>query len=373
MNTARRHFALTLMVNHACNLRCSYCYTGAKFSSPMQRQTGEIAILRALQSLLPNGSLNLGFFGGEPLLEAQRILGWMEYARRQARDSDKHISFTLTTNGTINNPHAWQVLMTDNLELAVSFDGTPQMHDRHRHDSQGKGSAATVEATIQQLVNVRRDFRVITVVRPDNLEEIPAAMEYLHVLGVRAVNLSLDLWTSWTSKDGSRLKKLVGALSKQWASWLPEFSLNWFDSKVAEMTALHNSASSKMCGFGDGEIAVAPSGRLYPCERLIGEDRPGNPLCFPGSALDGQPNFLNASTNTFVRCSPCSQCALTSACDTFCRCSNFVRTGDTNRPDGLLCLLNKATASAVAEILNHGPIAPSPSLAPTETKENCYV
>jgi len=373
MSTARRHFALTLMVNHACNLRCSYCYTGAKFSSPLPRQTGEIAIVRALQSLLPGGSLNLGFFGGEPLLEAQRILDWMEYARQQARHSDNQVSFTLTTNGTINNPHAWQVMMADNLELAVSFDGTPQIHDRHRRDSQDKGSAAAVEATIRQLVNAGREFRVITVVRPDNLEEIPAAMEYLHALGVRAVNLSLDLWTSWTSNDGSRLNKLVTVLSKQWARWLPNFSLNWFDSKVVQMTALRNSESSNTCGFGDGEIAVAPSGRLYPCERLIGEDRPGNPLCLPGNALDGQADFLGSSTSAFVHCSPCSQCALASACDTFCRCSNFVRTGDTNRPDGLLCLLNKATASAVAEILNDGLIARSQVALPTETKENCYV
>jgi uncharacterized protein len=361
------------MVNHACNLRCSYCYTGAKFSSPMPRQTGEIVILRALQSLFPDGSLNLGFFGGEPLLEAQRILDWMEYARNQACNSEKHVSFTLTTNGTISNPHAWQVMMADNLELAVSFDGTPQMHDRHRHDSQGKGSAALVEATIRKLVNAGREFRVITVVRPDNLEEIPAAMEYLHALGVHAVNLSLDLWTSWTANDGSRLRKLVTVLSKQWARWLPKFSLNWFDSKIAEMTALQKSPASDLCGFGDGEIAVAPSGRLYPCERLIGEDRPGNPLRLPGSALDGRANFLDTSTGAFVRCSPCSQCALASACDTFCRCSNFVRTGDTNRPDGLLCLLNKAAASAVAEILNHCSTAPSPGLVATETKENCYV
>jgi len=63
-------FALTLVVNHACNLRCTYCFTGDKVRRPMRLATGRKAIDRALQSLLPGGTLHLGFFGGEPLIEA---------------------------------------------------------------------------------------------------------------------------------------------------------------------------------------------------------------------------------------------------------------------------------------------------------------
>jgi uncharacterized protein len=81
MQARRQRFGLTLVVNHACNLRCAYCYTGAKFHSPMALDTGIKAIQRALNSLVPGGSLDLGFFGGEPLLEAARITKWMAYAQ----------------------------------------------------------------------------------------------------------------------------------------------------------------------------------------------------------------------------------------------------------------------------------------------------
>lgn len=77
-------FSLTLMVNHACNLRCTYCYTGTKFHSPMPAEVGNAAIDRALNSLPSGGWLDLGFFGGEPLLDAPRILDWMKYARDAA-------------------------------------------------------------------------------------------------------------------------------------------------------------------------------------------------------------------------------------------------------------------------------------------------
>ena len=372
MSAALPHFALTLMVNHACNLRCTYCYTGAKFSFRLPFETGQTAIQRAFRSLIPRGTLTLGFFGGEPLMEAPRILKWMTYARQLARESDKRVNFALTTNGTVTHPQAWQVIVAEDLELAVSFDGSPSIHDRHRRDVHGKATSATIQETIRRLLEAAKDFRVVTVVRPDNLADLSNGIEFLHALGVHAVDLSLDLWTSWSSRDAQSLQTLVANLSKLWAQWLPHFSLSWFDAKLAELARLQKTTETVRCGFGDGEIAVAPSGRLYPCERLIGEDRPGNPLCLPGNALEGD-DFLDSQTSNFTRCSPCSQCALAFACDTFCRCSNFIRTGDTNRPDGLLCLFNKAVATAVADVLdNRSPIPNSPSPVERPTKENCY-
>jgi sulfatase maturation enzyme AslB (radical SAM superfamily) len=81
MRDKRSWFSLTLMVSHACNLRCRYCYTGRKFDRPMPSAIGAAAIECALQSLAAGGLLELAFFGGEPLLESARILEWMDYGR----------------------------------------------------------------------------------------------------------------------------------------------------------------------------------------------------------------------------------------------------------------------------------------------------
>ena len=164
------------------------------------------------------------------------------------------------------------------------------------------------------------------------------------------MNLSLDLWTTWTAGDGLRLRGLVERAAELWRQWLPDFSVNWFDGKVAGLAGLPATIETTRCGFGDGEIAVAPSGRLYPCERLIGEDRPDHPLRLPGHAREGH-DFLACAPAPLDSCPACSNCVLATACDTDCRCSNFVRTGDVNRPDGLLCLLNKAAAEAVSRVL----------------------
>lgn len=68
------------------------------------------AIDRAVGSVARGGSLDVGFFGGEPLLEAAPILEWMAYARSAAERAQIDVSFSLTTNGTLADGAAWSVL-----------------------------------------------------------------------------------------------------------------------------------------------------------------------------------------------------------------------------------------------------------------------
>src|SRR5204862_7932050 len=135
---------------------------------------------RALASLVTSGRLELSFFGGEPLIESARILEWMDYAGSRAQADGKQVRFNVTTNGTVTHRDAWHVMMSNNVDVAVSFDGSPEMHDRHRRDAQGQGSAAAVEATLRQLINSGKQVRVNAVVRPDTLDQLPDGLIYLH-------------------------------------------------------------------------------------------------------------------------------------------------------------------------------------------------
>src|SRR4051812_20436640 len=107
-----QRFSLVLMVNHACNLRCTYCYTGAKVQRPMPEAVGTTAIDRALASLAPGGTLQLGFFGGEPLIEAPLVQRLIAHARRRGAAANCGVELSLTTNGTQASDEAWSV-MTD--------------------------------------------------------------------------------------------------------------------------------------------------------------------------------------------------------------------------------------------------------------------
>jgi uncharacterized protein len=336
-------FGLTLVVNHACNLRCSYCYTGDKFHAPMPREVGEHAINRALASVRVGGVLNLGFFGGEPLIEADLILDWMDTARRAARMQGKQVRFNLTTNGTIDNTSALKVLHASDVELSVSCDGSGERHDKHRIDSRGRGSFTQVETAVRSLVSAGRIFSVVVVVRPDTLDDLAAGLVHLRELGVARFTLSPDVWTSWTEPDLDQLRRTVDTLADLWRSWLPDVSIDWFDTRIAKLAELSSFGADTRCAFGEGEVVVAPSGRLYPCERLVGEDRPGHPLQLPGLVTEGD-DFLNVRA-------PCAGHDDGEQPNHGCRCSNYVRTGSTAREDKLLQALDHAVRQSLERLI----------------------
>lgn len=345
-------FGLTLMVNHACNLRCTYCYTGEKFRRPMPLAVVRKAIDRAIESLQVHGTLELAFFGGEPLVEAELIEHAIQYAVDRGSARDVHVIGNMTTNGTVVGPAAWRVITHPRMTVAISHDGLPSVHDRHRITVDSHGSSASVENTLRRLVKDQIDFHVVTVVRPDTVSHLADGLSYLYNLGVRRFDLSLDLWTTWTRDDARHLSVAIASCATQWAKWLPDVAINWFDSRAAHWMGVPSNDSAR-CSFGAGEIAVAPSGNLYPCERLIGEDRPDNAMRLPGHAMDGD-DFIAFSLASPKDAAECSACSLQSVCSTTCRCSNYVRTGDITRPDGLLCWLDQCcfreTAAALAKL-----------------------
>lgn len=342
-------FSLSLIVNHACNLRCSYCYTGEKFNRRMPDHIARRSIERAIASVEKNASLDLGFFGGEPLLEADSILSWTEHARAVARLESVQLGCSMTTNGTIVSPEAWEVFMLPEMDLTISCDGNTEAQDKHRRFVRGKGSAAIVHQTIKELVEAGKDLQVLLVVRPDNAATFPRQLEFLKDLGVRRIVLSLDLWTKWSRADVLRLDRSIGRGADLWRGWLPDIDINWYSEKAVAIAGIDPDGMTAACGFGVSEIAVAPSGNLYPCERLVGEDNPENPMRLPGNASDGS-DFDGFSAAPFRSASACSSCPIQSSCGTSCRCSNYVRTGDVAKPDGLLCMFDKSCYRETARV-----------------------
>jgi len=344
-----RRFNLTLAVTHGCNLRCSYCYTGTKSNSTMPDAIAHAAIDRAIASLSPGGTLELGFFGGEPLLEAERVLAWINYTESKVSGANIALALSMTTNGTVMDSHAWSLMTRSDLELAISHDGVPAVHDRHRVTPDHRGTSEQVLLTIRRLLAVNKPFRVVMVVRPDNVDHLVEGIEYLQSLGVQRLEPSLDLWTHWTAEDLGRLEHAVADCAVLWRSGLPERSIGWFDEKAAYLAKLP-ALMTRRCGFGNGELAVAPSGRLYPCERLIGEDCADSPMALPGHVLEGA-DFLKPQRAPARSEPSCHRCEVQSECNTICRCSNYVRTGDVTRPDGLLCVWNQACLNETAAVI----------------------
>jgi uncharacterized protein len=187
------------------------------------------------------------------------------------------------------------------------------------------------------------------VVRPDTVEYLADGLAFLQGVGVKHLEPSLDLWAPWRGRHITQLEQEVARAAQVWREGLPDCSISWFDEKAGLIIGIPMPRTAR-CSFGAGEVAVTPSGSLYPCERLIGEDAPDNPMRLPGHVLCGE-DFISLKTFPCRQHEACTHCSIAAFCNTTCRCSNYVRTGDVSAPDRLLCTLNRAVFMETARIL----------------------
>ena len=242
--------------------------------------------------------------------------------------------------------------MRPEMRVAVSHDGLPRVHDRRRRTVGGNGTSDTVLDTVRRLLDAGQDIEIVSVVHPENVDSLTEGLRFLAGHGVTHFSPTLDLWTDWDQDDARRLRREITRLADFWRESLPRVSVSWVDEKAGRLAGLP-AAPTARCGFGTGEIAVAPSGNLYPCERLIGSDRDDNPMRLPGHALEGTRFEPIPAPGRSV--SACGGCGIADHCNTTCRCSNYIRTRDVRTPDGLLCMFNQACLVETARVLTKTP------------------
>lgn len=341
-------FSMVLMLTHDCNLRCRYCYSGSKYPGSMDIAVARKAIDRAIASTAASGTLEIAFFGGEPLLEVDLIEEIIKYARNAAIKQNIKLAFSLTTNGTLLNSHQKHLIENYPVTVSVSCDGIEEVHDMNRYDIEGKGSSEEVYRTIRYLISLKKEFTVVAVISPDNVRFMTKNIRFFRDMGVRYIEFNLNLWSEWSRSDISALEDAVAESVPLWYESLPDIGINWFDEKMLLLTG--NYIHEK-CGFGNGEIAVAPSGSLYPCERLIGEEKSEMRIEDDIFTAD---DFLTDYAPERRVCSSCASCSAVSMCGSDCRCSNYIRSGDIDTPDNLLCSLEKRCFCEVSGIIKKG-------------------
>jgi uncharacterized protein len=338
-------FRLTLVLTHACDLACAYCSAGPKSARSMDEATGERAIARSLAAIDDGGVLDLGFFGGEPLLEWPLARRLIARARALARPRRIEVMLALTTNGSRIDDRTADELVAESVDVALSIDGLPEVHDSERRTAGGRPTSERALAAFERLRARGARPRVVSVVRPSNVDRLAEGARFLAERGADRLEPSLDYLAPWRAEELPRLERAVADLGRLWIERWPALSISWIDAKVAIGAGL--LARPIECGFGRGEVAVAPSGRVYPCERLVADDL-GTWAIGRVDERDG-PFPRGAATCGPGEDSACGGCAARFACSNACACQNLARTGRPDAPDGLVCVLEQACIAAAAD------------------------
>lgn len=331
----RRLTKITLQVTQNCNFRCSYCPysnndgTQRKHSSKvMSWEIAKKSIDFLLNHSIDSEEINIGFYGGEPLLEFNLIKKSIEYAE-QIFDGKKLV-FTITTNATLLTNEIIEYFVSHNVDVLISLDGPKEINDKNRvFASSGQGTFDTVltriNETYQKYANQDKNISVNMVMDPqndfDDINSIFTNHNVFNKILVRStivddsVNPEKIVFTEKFTCKYEYQKFLaflhgIHRIEKSKLSPIVHREYTNIENNINKMLPSNNlpnvSAPGGPCVPGKMRLFISVDGTFFPCERVsetscamkIGDIE-------NGFILESAKSILNIGSLTSNQCKEC--------------------------------------------------------------------
>ena len=277
--------SLYLLLSQSCNLGCIYCLNGKRtYRTGRNLLMGEKvafrSVERCMERLEPGGSLEVVFFGGEPLLNWPMVKKVIRHCEDKLKliHGDKRIKYHMTSNLTILPDDLVYWAEKYKISVLCDVDGEAEVHNRCRPYKGGKGSHATIVASIGKLVKAGVDISLRATITSLNQHRMMEIARHHKALGVRGcglvplspVNSDEELFDEGLIPDAS---VLIQGLEEVYRSrvWSSErlFPFSVYSSKVRPGTRI-----TMGCGAPYGNTPVVDAkGDVYPCIYLVGIKR----------------------------------------------------------------------------------------------------
>lgn len=337
--TVRPFRQFILKIHGRCNLACDYCYVyemadqrWRERARAMSRATVDATAERIAEHArahrLP--ALSVVLHGGEPLLAGKRMIAHAVRRIRAAVGREVQVGFGVQTNGTLLDSGFLTLLRTLDVRVAVSLDGGPDDHDRHRRARNGAGSYEQVLRGVELLTQPRfADLFSGLLCTVDLAQDPVVTLDRLAATGAPAVDFLLP-HGNWSTPPPGRTTDPGAA---PYGDWLVKAFDRWYLAShrrvrvriFEEIMHLLLGGESRVEGIGLTATAMAvieTDGSIEGSDMLTST--------FQGAALTGldviRDSFDTALTLPMFRTAPDGRRPLPTPCRS-CRISRVCGAG----------------------------------------------
>jgi uncharacterized protein len=304
----------------------------------MTFETARKALDFLLEHSIDTDEVNIGFYGGEPLLQMDLIMECIEYVRDNF--IGKMVTYSITTNGTLLTLEVYERLLKEKVMISVSLDGPEKIHDFHRKYANGKGSYADIMANLSVIKGKypieSKSIAFMTVVNPSeescaeryfSFEEISdynsVTMSFINDVGItKKIQFSRVFNESYAQEYCKVLLHMLGELDVSYVSKLMMNSIGSLKSKYKNLEVTYGLPESTHpggpCIPGQQRLFADIHGNLYPCERVSESSeimRIGT--LDEGFDIDKAMYILNPARSTEEQCRKCWVFAHCGMCASF--------------------------------------------------------
>jgi len=283
---------LQLVIAQCCNLSCVYCYMEKNQSNARRLLMSREQAFQALDHLIKRSGrrrdLQVTFFGGEPLLNFERIKEVVQYSKEMEKKHHKQFIFELITNGTLLGGEIAEFVSEHDMLLFVSLDGWKEMHNKQRPSISGEDHHETILKNAQYMDQEykRRKSRNTVKVRANltpEFHDVKAVVEYLESRGFTTIGISAiqDLPYSEGRTPGALPQEqalelgndieqmLLRGFERVKAGKSPSpYAGKMLHKMICSLSDYHSTLGIR-CGVGRNTNAVDVDGNIYPCHRYV--------------------------------------------------------------------------------------------------------
>lgn len=177
-------FTLHINPTMDCNFNCWYCYENHLPNTCMTPEIAErtkLFIHNIITKELTQ-QLNLGFFGGEPLLEFNNVIKpIIKYASKECKRLNKRLLISFTSNGYLIDKEIIEFLKDFDVSFQITLDGGIESHNKIRFTKTDLSTFNKINENI--LLLLKNKIRVILRVNftSKNERELNDLAEYINL------------------------------------------------------------------------------------------------------------------------------------------------------------------------------------------------
>jgi uncharacterized protein len=314
-----------VVLNLDCNLGCRYCFEGArKGKFYLSDETADQFIDFVKRSLHPGkDAIRITFYGGEPLLSIDRIVGISEKIGSLAEARGVNYGFSLVTNGTLLTEKLVRRLAPLGLRSAkVTLDGPEHVHNMFRPFKSGKGSFDVIVRNIQEVCEAMR-VQIGGNYTQGHFREFPRLLDYLASIGLTPDKVPLVKFDPVIKESREfALPDFHDGCGSANEPWLSEAGLFLREEILRRGYRTQKIMPSPCLVERSGSFVVNYDGALYKCPGMIGRQN-----WRVGHVRGGLTEYHEALGLDEWKNEECLECSYLPLCFGGCKYLLLVRTG----------------------------------------------
>lgn len=260
-----------IILTHICNSQCKYCYEksmkeendmGKRFHFDFSSlDSSAVSVEKLKKFIAKDGNPTIEFYGGEPLLEIDKIKEIMD---------NIDVPFRMQTNGKLLDKIPMAYLKRIG-KILVSIDG-----DRERTDyNRGKGTYDKVIGNLKMIRSRGYEGEIVArmVISPEHGDLYEQVKHILEIGEIDSVHWQIDAGFYKCDYEPIQFSKFVKEYNKSvsklidfWISEMKKGKVIMLYPFAAIVDSILKGEKTKLrCGAGHSGYAIGTSGKIYAC------------------------------------------------------------------------------------------------------------